>query len=514
MQKMQSIWKAAFSSGGQIKFTSRKNGEKSRSALSSINTTGVATLSYAISSAVIAAANGRCIVGLADGKRSQFCFEILDADKTFVQYKILFDAKDRKIKCCSYENSQAGKILAYVPNLSQFARWVLFLPRLFELLYAQNSEAKSNYLTIKNELAINCELLSVDSDASLFIINDYFYETRHEYALSDDDIEQEDLSAISIKTDMSEIFRTGEAIIDQQDDKGMSADSAKFEDANDYLLVRDDIRDQEKLPLGVRIPDVIKRIAQMVKVEKDSAMPVRNILLYGEAGAGKSTAAKSLAYLWGLPYRFVNLSLNAEEGDLLGSYRPNGMGGFEFFLPSFAKTFMLGGVIELMEINYSRPGVIGVLNSALDHTAKLTLGNGEVVSRHSNCIIIATTNVDYAGCQKMSEAVKDRFHQLVEIQKLPENELVEVVAEQSGNSNKDLILKMVDAADKISTKIREEQITGGVCSVRQIINWARTVKYTDSALKAADETILPGVSLDKEVQKEIKDTILVHMFRD
>ena len=36
MQKTQSIWKTAFSSGGAIRHTARKNGEKSRSALCGI----------------------------------------------------------------------------------------------------------------------------------------------------------------------------------------------------------------------------------------------------------------------------------------------------------------------------------------------------------------------------------------------------------------------------------------------------------------------------------------------
>lgn len=512
MQKTQSIWKTAFSSGGAIRHTARKNGEKSRSALCGINTTGVATLSFAISTAVIVAASGRCVVGTTGLKANQFCLEILSSDKTFVQYKILYDAKEQSIKTSSYGKDFAGQVTRL--NIAA-ASWLIFLPRLFETLYLNRvAEVVLNYEILRVAMETVGELMTIDTDAALFIINDYFYETRHEYM--PDNIADEDLSGIEIKTDLTGhcFGPKDETLSTSLFDPDVIQVPLNGQSVDDYLLVPDNLRDPEKLMAGVRIPDIIKRIAKIVKAEKNTTFPVRNILLYGEAGAGKSTAAKSLAYLWGIPYRFVNLSLNAEEGDLLGTYRPNGKGGFDFFSPAFAKTFMSGGVIELMEINYARPGVIGVLNSALDHTAKLTLGNGEIVSRHDNCIIIATTNVDYAGCQKMSEAVKDRFQQIVEVDKLPKADLTEIVVEQSGNADYGMVIKMIDAADKISKKIQEEQIIGGVCSTRQIINWARTMKYTGNVLEAASETILPGVSLDKSVQKEIMDTILVHMFNN
>ena len=250
----------------------------------------------------------------------------------------------------------------------------------------------------------------------------------------------------------------------------------------------------------------------MVKEEHETDYPVNNLLLYGEAGAGKSTAAQILAQLFGLPYRFINLSLNSEESELIGTYRPKADGTFEFFEPAFAETFRNGGVIELMEINYARPGALGVLNSALDATARITLGNSEVVERHPNCIIIATTNVDYAGCQKMNEALKDRFHVMCEIEKLSDRDLIDITMQGSGNQDKALVTKMVDAVNKISTKMKEEQILGGVCSTRQLINWARHVKYTQNPIESAKNTILPGVSLDGEIQKEIIDTILKPMF--
>ena len=78
----------------------------------------------------------------------------------------------------------------------------------------------------------------------------------------------------------------------------------------------------------------------------------------------------------------------------------------------------------------------------------------------------------------LNESLKDRFNQMIHIKKLPNEELIRITMEQSGNNDRALVEKLVDAVQKISIKIEEEQITGGVCSTRQLINWAQDIKYT------------------------------------
>jgi len=485
-----SIWKTAFSSGGKITQTQLKNGTKNRSFLSSLNTTGVATLSFALSTAIIYVAANRC---RRINAGNHFLYEINDYDNVCLRYRICCDKVKTKIKAVAFEKDLIGTLVPeknFTPITDSFVHFVVFIPRVFELL-ADIPSFQEAFDIIKQEIQDKNEIVSDDAVAALFILNDYLYESRQKYEPEED---------ASLSCDIDTLMT--------EENQGNTTSTSLDEYLFDDIL----LRERAILTPDTQIPDGIRRLARIVKGEMGSSNPVNNLLLYGEAGAGKSTAAKIFAHLWGLPYGFTNLSLNTEEGDLIGSYRPDGKGDFEFHLPVFAKMFIQGGVIEMMEINYAKPGVIGVLNSALDHTAQLALGNGEVVSRHKNCIIIVTTNVDYAGCQKMNEAVKDRFHHLVDVKKLPDNILVQVISKQSGNVDTDLIRKMIDAADRIVLKMSEEGITGGVCSTRQLINWARASKYM-SALEAAEETILPGVSLDKSVQGEIKDTILVHMFR-
>ena len=125
---------------------------------------------------------------------------------------------------------------------------------------------------------------------------------------------------------------------------------SKKKKAPEYFLEWDrELTEEEKSLIPkldfdiIKIPQEIRELAHMIKEEINSLKPVRNILLYGEAGAGKSTGARILAQLLGLPYRFMTCSLNTEESDFVGTYKPTPEGGFEFWMPAFAESFVNGG---------------------------------------------------------------------------------------------------------------------------------------------------------------------------
>jgi hypothetical protein len=112
----------------------------------------------------------------------------------------------------------------------------------------------------------------------------------------------------------------------------------------------------------------------------------------------------------------------------------------------------------------------------------------------------------------MNASFVSRFHRIVKVEKLPAGDLLEIVINQSGNSDRVLVKKMIDAVEKISIKIKEEQIINGVSSTRELINWANETKYTSDPIESARVTILPSVGFDEELQEEIIDTILRPMF--
>lgn len=510
------IWKNAFKSGGEVENTEVKNGMQSKLHLSPINTSGRATISYAFSRAIIELGLGMCSIGKE--KNGGIYVEIIDSPTGTIKNVLLYNSKTQILEGYRVGATLNTALAFYSPG---HIHWSVFIPRIVQLLIEVDA-FRENFNLIREDLK-NFGKLNKDRAKEMFILNDFLYESRTFYIQKNEQIQYATI-APAIVEDLTPIYcgRAGNFEYAKHEDikeekkSRFGSPTIKPEDLTKYKLSSNYNYPPELIPsydlTTMKINRDVLCLAEMVEEEINSGNPVNNILLYGEAGAGKSTVAKILAQLWDIPYRFTNFSLNSEESELIGTYRPKADGTFDFFEPAFVKTFRDGGVIELMEINYARPGALGVLNSALDDTAEITIGNGENVKRHPQCIIIATTNVAYAGCQQMNAALKDRFHELLEIQKMSAKDLIDITMRLSGNTDALLIGKMVDAVQKITIKMNEEQITGGVCSTRQLINWARKMRYRNNPIEAAKTTVLAGVSFEKEIVNDVIDTILKPLF--
>lgn len=71
------------------------------------------------------------------------------------------------------------------------------------------------------------------------------------------------------------------------------------------------------------IPPEIKRICEHAKLTTNTVSPMRNFLLRGPAGTGKTEGAKAIAAGLHLPYRCITCSANTEIFDLLGQILPD-----------------------------------------------------------------------------------------------------------------------------------------------------------------------------------------------
>jgi ATPase family associated with various cellular activities (AAA) len=134
-----------------------------------------------------------------------------------------------------------------------------------------------------------------------------------------------------------------------------------------------------------------------------------NFWLTGEAGTGKTTAAKKLAELMGLPFRF-NGAIDSEY-KLRGFIDANG----RIISTPFRLAYEFGGIYLFDEVDSSLPSACLAFNAALANGCYDFPGCDMPIPRHPDCIILAASNTwggptgDYVGRFKQDGAFMDRF---------------------------------------------------------------------------------------------------------
>jgi MoxR-like ATPase len=149
------------------------------------------------------------------------------------------------------------------------------------------------------------------------------------------------------------------------------------------------------------------------------AAGLRNVLLVGPAGSGKTTLGHQLAEALGVRFASVSCSAGMSEGVLLGRLLPTGDAGrFEYVIAQFVDMYENGGVFLLDEVDAADANVLLVLNSAIANghlDVPNRLGN-PVAMRHPKFFLIAAGNTwgmganrQYVGRNQLDAAFLSRF---------------------------------------------------------------------------------------------------------
>ena len=326
-----------------------------------------------------------------------------------------------------------------------------------------------------------------------------------------------------------------------------------------------------QLPDWYIIPPEIKRICEHAKLTTATVSPMRNFLLRGPAGTGKTEGAKAIASGLHLPYRCITCSANTEIFDLLGQILPDVEGklsALQSEYPTFQDIMMdpatayqkltgtydervdedtvyqklvdtiinemhdhyakqdshqkfkyvdtplveairYGYLVELQEPTViANPGVLVGLNSLLDRCNSVFLPNGEVIHRHPDTTIVVTTNNDYAGCKQMNQSVISRMNLVIDLDEPDEDTLVKRVLGITGCTDKKTVTTMAKIVKAVSEYCHENLITDGCCGVRELISWVQSFMVCGDIREAAHYTILSAVSADAESRQEVENGCL------
>jgi len=317
-----------------------------------------------------------------------------------------------------------------------------------------------------------------------------------------------------------------------------------------------------ELPSWYQIPHEVENICKHIKETSTSNMPVKNIMLRGPAGTGKTEAVKAIAAGLGLPYMFLTCSANTEVFDLIGQILPemgnltdkdnlpnfedimmdpgsvycsltgeykedaneqdvyellitrakqsgNAKQGFKYIETPLIKAIKYGYCIELQEpAIISNPGVLVGLNGLLDKCESITLPTGEVIKRHPECIIVITTNTDYEGCKSMNQSVISRMNMIYDMDELSKKQIVNRVMSVTGWDNQALLEQMTNVVIDMAQKRKSSMITDGSCGIRELIAWVQSTMITNNPYESAMYTIIPLATADPECRAELIDSCL------
>lgn len=322
------------------------------------------------------------------------------------------------------------------------------------------------------------------------------------------------------------------------------------------------------------IPPEVVTICKHAHITTSGIQPMRNFMMRGPAGTGKTEGAKAIAAGLGIPYLYYTCSANTEIYDFLGQMLPetddrttyqkeyptlvdiqmdppsaykkltgiydetitdaevydkllevmeqdakalvteNTTGQrFRYVETPLINAIRNGYLIEIQEPTViANPGVLVGLNALLDRCASITLTTGEVIHRHPDTVVVITTNNNYAGCRDMNQSVISRMNLIMDIEAPDVNTLAERTMKVTGCTDKSLVTDMAASVQEISERCKETMINDGSCGVRELISWVQSYMVCGDVLEAARYTILSSVSGDPENRADILSSCLEQKF--
>ena len=248
-----------------------------------------------------------------------------------------------------------------------------------------------------------------------------------------------------------------------------------------------------------------------------SAVRGKNIMMTGQAGCGKTLAAKSLVNALDRPDFYFNLGATQDpRSTLIGNVHFNKKDGTYFSESLFVKAIQTeNAVILLDELTRAHPDAWNILMPVLDQGQRylrLDEADGQQTIKVANGVtFIATANIgnEYTATRTLDKALMDRFT-VIEMDLLNEEEeagLLKYMFPSLGNTSLETVAKIANLT-RVEANTDTPRIDSGI-STRTSVEIAGLLFDGFALLEAADITIYPqydntgGVDSERTFVKQI-----------
>lgn len=248
-----------------------------------------------------------------------------------------------------------------------------------------------------------------------------------------------------------------------------------------------------------------------------SAVRGKNIMMTGQAGCGKTMAAKSLVNALDRPDFYFNLGATQDpRATLIGNVHFDKDKGTFFSQSLFVKAIQTeNAVILLDELTRAHPDAWNILMPVLDQGQRylrLDEADGqETISVADGVTFIATANIgnEYTATRQLDKALMDRFT-IIEMDILTDVEELGLLEYMFPTVSKDELNNIANITHltRVEAQTDNPRITSGV-STRTSVEIAGLLFDGFSLLEAADITIYPqydatgGVDSERTFVKQI-----------
>ena len=264
-----------------------------------------------------------------------------------------------------------------------------------------------------------------------------------------------------------------------------------------------------------------------------SAVRGKNIMMTGQAGCGKTLAAKSIINALDRPEFYFNLGATQDpRSTLIGNVHYNKEKGTYFSESLFVKAIQTPNAIILLdELTRAHPDAWNILMTVLDYGQRylrLDEADGQAtVSVADGVTFVATANIgnEYTATRQLDKALHDRFT-VIEVDLLNEEEEFGLLKYMFPTVDSDSLnnVAKITSLTRVEALSENARIASGV-STRTSVEIAGLLFDGFSLLEAADITIYPqydatgGVDSERTfvkqiVQKFISDGTEEELFTD